>query len=315
MTVPIIAFVGPTASGKSECALDFAESLGRDATELIGADAFQLYRGMDIGTAKTPLEQRRGIVHHLIDVLDIDEEASVAAYQTQARAAVDDITRRGRVPLVCGGSGLYVRAMLDHLEFPGTDPALRDRIEQWGREHGAAALHRRLAAADPVSATRIDPANTRRVVRALEVCELTGRPFSATLPSYTYVRAAIQVGLRWDRAVLRDRIEQRALKMVEAGFLDEVRDLASRGLSEAPTAVRATGYREALSVLAGELPEADLAAAIAQQTWKLARRQITWFRRDPRITWLDGEDPRQRDELFARLRRDLDEWRGRENRA
>lgn len=300
MTPGVIAVVGATAMGKSDLALDVAQRFGASQAEIISADAFQLYRGMDIGTAKTPLADRRGISHHQIDVLDIAEEASVAAYQRSARADVEAVGGRGGQPVVCGGSGLYVRALLDDLEFPGTDRQVREEIARWGDQHGAAALHTRLADVDPVSAARINPANVRRVIRALEVYELTGRPFSASLPSYTYVLDAYQIGVRREDVALRERIGERARAMVKAGFLDEVRDLADRGLAHTPTAVRATGYREALDVLEGRLSPDELADTIAAQTWRLARRQMTWFRRDPRIVWVDPTDPTAASEAIAR---------------
>ncbi|MDU0968567.1 MAG: tRNA (adenosine(37)-N6)-dimethylallyltransferase MiaA [Actinomycetaceae bacterium] len=301
MTEPVIAVVGPTASGKSDLALDIAEALGNDAAEIISADAFQLYRGMDIGTAKLPVAERRGIAHHQLDVLDIAEPASVAAYQRHARGDVAAIRGRGRRPIVCGGSGLYVRALLDDLSFPGTDPELRAGIEAWGAEHGAEALHARLAALDPDSAARIPAANERRVVRAIEVCELTGRPFSATLPTYTYAIDALAVGVRWPSAVLQERIERRARLMMDEGFPDEVRELLAQGLREAPTASRATGYPQVIAYLDGDLTRDEAIDDIALQTWRLAKRQIKWFKRDPRIRWIDGDDPAAARALVAEL--------------
>lgn len=284
----LLAVVGPTGAGKSAFALDLAEALGN--AEIVSADAFALYRGMTIGTATPTLAEQRGIPHHQIDVLDLHEEASVAAYQRHARADIAAIEARGNRAIVCGGSGLYVRALLDELEFPGTDPDLRARLQAWADEAGTEALHARLAALDPVSAERIPAANVRRVVRALEVCELTGRPFSATLPDFRYVRPTRQYGVTWEPELLRGRIAARSRAMVQAGLLDEVRALQAAGLEDAPTAARATGYPQALRCLSGDLAVADLADEIASETWRLAKRQLKWFRRDPRITWLDGAD-------------------------
>lgn len=281
----VIAVVGATATGKSGLALGLAEALG--AAEIVNADAMQFYRGMDIGTAKLSIGERRGVPHHQLDVLDPSEEASVAAYQREARADVEGIAGRGAAPIAVGGSGLYVRALLDELEFPGTDPAVRAAIEAQREEIGAAGLHRLLAEKDPVAAATIDAANTRRVVRALEVIELTGKPFTANLPTGEYHWPTIQFGLRGPNEWLDERIETRARQMIADGLLKEVAGLGALG----PTASRATGYSQALDCLAGRLPEEELASAIALATRQLSRRQIKWFRRDSRIHWLDATDP------------------------
>jgi tRNA dimethylallyltransferase len=281
----VIAVVGPTATGKSELALDLAEAVGG---EIINADASQLYRGMDIGTAKVPPTRRRGIPHHQLDVLDVTEEASVAVYQAQARADMAAVQRRGTHPILVGGSGLYVRAVLDRLEIPPTDPAVRARLEAEATERGTPALFERLAAADPVAAGVIEPNNTRRIVRALEVMELTGRPFSATMPTRDYVRPTITLGLRQDRPVLDQRIAQRVERMWRDGLLEEVKALEKRGLREGRTASRALGYGQALAQLDGRLSEEEAQSETVALTRRFARRQESWFGPDPRITWLDA---------------------------
>jgi tRNA dimethylallyltransferase len=280
---PIVAIVGPTATGKSELALDLAERIGG---EIVGADAMQLYRGMDIGTAKLPPEQRRGIVHHQLDVLDVRDEASVAAYQRHGRADLAGIAARGRRAVVAGGSGLYVRALLDQLEFPGTDPAVRAEWEARAGEAAPGELHGVLVARDPAAAAAIEPGNIRRIVRALEVIELTGRPFSAGLPRHRYALAAVQIGLDGDLPEVDRQIDVRAQRMIGGGLIDEVEVLVESGLREGRTASRATGYAQALAVLDGTMTPAEAAASIALATRQLARRQRKWFRRDPRVAWI-----------------------------
>lgn len=286
----VVAVVGPTATGKSDLALDLAEALPAGA-EVVGADASQLYRGMDIGTAKVPPARRRGIPHHQLDVLDVTQEASVAAYQRCARADIAAVAARGRTPLLVGGSGLYVRAVLDELEMPGTDPQVRARLERKAEAVGAAAMHERLAAVDPAAAAAILPGNVRRVVRALEVVELTGRPFTATLPSGRPALPSVRIGLRLDRAVLDARIARRVDAMFAAGLVDEVRHLEARGLREGRTASRAVGYAQVLALLDGELTEAEAREETVRATRRLARRQERWFRRDPDVVWLDADAP------------------------
>jgi tRNA dimethylallyltransferase len=294
--IPIVAVVGPTAVGKSDLALDLAEALGG---EVVNTDAMQLYRGMDVGTAKLPVEQRRGIPHHLLDVLDVTESASVAEFQGWARDVVADCRSRGVVPVLVGGSALYTRAVLDRFEFPGTDPDVRRRLEGLLERVGAPALHARLAEADPEAAARILPSNGRRVVRALEVVELTGS-FSATLPAREYVDAhTVQVGLDCPRPVLDRRIEERVHRMWDAGLVDEVRGLEARGLRDGPTASRALGYQQVLALLVGELTEEEALASTVTGTRKFARRQDAWFRKDDRILWVGHDDP-------ARVARALD---------
>lgn len=289
----VIAVVGPTATGKSELALDLAEAVGG---EVVNADASQLYRGMDIGTAKLPPDARRGIPHHQLDVLDVTEEASVAAYQQHARADLTAIVERGRHPIVVGGSGLYVRALLDRLEIPPTDPGVRARLEDEAARLGTPALYARLRGQDSVAAEAIEPNNTRRVVRALEVIELTGRRFSATMPTREYVRPTVAIGLEVPREVLDQRIAARVTRMWQDGLLDEVRSLEAMGLRRGRTASRALGYAQALAQLDGTMTRGQAQEQTGALTRRFARRQESWFRPDPRITWLDprGDGPARR---------------------
>jgi tRNA dimethylallyltransferase len=281
----VIVVVGPTAAGKSGLAVNLAQALDG---EVINADSMQLYRGMDIGTAKLTLAERQGVPHHLLDVWDVRQTANVADYQRLARAAIADITARGKRPILAGGSGLYVRAALDDLTFPGTDPDVRARLEAELDDLGAAALHTRLAAADPAAGAAILPSNGRRIVRALEVIELTGRPFTATLPDYGASIPALQLGLRPAREELDRRIETRVDQMWEAGFEAEVRQLEQAGLRQGRTASRALGYQQLLRHLAGEWTLDQARAETVRATRRFARRQESWFRRDPRISWLDA---------------------------
>ncbi|MGD0374051.1 MAG: tRNA (adenosine(37)-N6)-dimethylallyltransferase MiaA [Streptosporangiaceae bacterium] len=283
MPEPVIAVVGPTAAGKSELSLALARTLGG---EVINADSMQLYRGMDIGTAKLPASERAGLPHHLLDIWDVTKPASVSEYQQLARAAIGEIRSRGRVPILVGGSGLYVRAVIDNLDFPGTDQRLRDRLEGELAEIGPAALHARLARVDPDAAAAILPGNGRRIVRALEVVELSGQPFSAILPGYESVYETVQLGLSVPRPELDQRIADRVSRIWQAGFVGEVRGLAGAGLRDGRTASRALGYAQVLRFLAGGWTEEQAAAETVRATRRFARRQDSWFRRDPRITWL-----------------------------
>ena len=283
---PVIAVVGPTGSGKSDLGVALALELGG---EVINADSMQFYRGMDIGTAKIPPAERRGVPHHLLDIMDVTEEASVSAFQQQARSLIGEIRSRGRFPILVGGSGLYVRAALDVLEFPGTDPAVRAALEAELAASGLPALAARLREADPVSAERIGDA--RRIVRALEVIELTGRPFSSFMPVREYFQPAVQIGLRVDRPALHERLARRVDAMVEQGLLEEVRRLEPAGLRTGRTASRALGYAQFLSVLDGQATVEAAAESTVVATRQFARRQETWFRADPRIQWLDFDDP------------------------
>ena len=284
----VVAVVGPTATGKSHLGLRLAEAFDG---EIVNADASQLYRGMDIGTAKLPVSERLGIPHHLLDVLDVREESTLAAYQERVMPVIDAVRAAGRTPILVGGSGLYARAALDVLEIPPTDPEVRLAWERRLDHEGPDALHARLRDQDPVAARAIGPANGRRLVRALEVIELTDRPFSATMPTRTYRRPAVQVGLRADRTLLHERIERRAAQMWDDGFLEEVRRLDRAGLREGRTASRAIGYAQALRQLDGASSESEAIQETAQLTRRFARRQMAWFNADPRITWLEHDDP------------------------
>jgi tRNA dimethylallyltransferase len=284
----VVAVVGPTASGKSDLGVALAVELGG---EVVNADAMQLYRGMDIGTAKLPPEQRRGVPHHLLDVLDVTQEASVAAFQRAARGVLDDLAARGRAAIVVGGSGLYVRAMLDRLEIPPTDPAVRARLEAQLADDGPAALHARLADVDPQAAEAILPSNGRRIVRALEVVEITGGGFPARLPPAAADRHSVIIGLQVPRDVLDARLAERVEAMWRRGMVEETRALAAAGLAEGRTASRALGYAQALRQLAGELSEREAIEATVRATRRFARRQESWFRRDPRVVWLPHDAP------------------------
>jgi tRNA dimethylallyltransferase len=290
--VSVIAVVGPTASGKSELALTLAQRLGG---EIVNADAMQLYRGMDIGTAKVPLEQRRGIAHHQLDVLDVRQEASVAAYQRQARMDLAGIQSRRHRSILVGGSGLYVRAALDRLQIPPTDATVRRRLQDELAHVGIEAMFARLELSDPVAAQSIQPNNDRRVVRALEVIELTGQPFSATLPSREYEIPAIAIGLHVPRPELDLRIADRVHRMWAAGLLQEVRRLEAAGLREGRTAAKALGYRQVLAHLDGHLSAEQAVEDTITSTRRFARRQESWFRPDQRISWLAYDDPRLTD--------------------
>lgn len=295
---PLIAVVGATATGKSDLAIALARQLDG---EVINADALQLYRGMDIGTAKVTPEERAGVPHHLLDVLEVTEEASVSAYQRDAREAIAAIRSRRRTPILVGGSGLYVRAVLDDIEFPPTDAALRERLEQRIAQEGTEALHRELAASDPEAAGIIGPRDARRIVRALEVGALTGRPFTAFLPRPLYADAStVQIGLRRDRALLHERIAVRVDRMIEGGLLEEIRALRDQGLDRGLTARRAIGYEQGLAVLDGTLDCAQAIQDTVTGTRRLVRKQDTWFRRDARVHWLDADEDADGDPLLAR---------------
>ncbi len=288
MPQPVIAIVGPTAAGKSGLSLRLARQLDG---EVVNADSMQLYRGMDIGTAKLPPDQREGVPHHMLDIWDVTAAANVAEYQRLARRAIDAVHARGRLPIVVGGSGLYVRAVIDNLDFPGTDPGLRERLEQELAEVGPAAMHARLARVDPAAAGAILPGNGRRIVRALEVLELSGRPFSATLPGYEAVYDAVQIGVDLPRDRLDERIAARVAGMWRDGLVAEVAGLAEAGLRDGRTASRALGYAQVLRFLDGQWSQEEAAAQTVKATRRFARRQLSWFRRDPRIAWLTADEP------------------------
>jgi tRNA dimethylallyltransferase len=284
----VIAVVGPTAAGKSTLSLALAHELDG---EIINADSMQLYRGMDIGTAKLRPAEREHVPHHVLDIWDVTVTASVAEYQRLARRAVAEVAARGRVPVLVGGSGLYVRAVLDEFAFPGTDPAIRTRLESELATVGAASLHARLREIDRAAADRILPSNGRRIVRALEVIEMTGAPFTAALPGPTPAYPSVQIGVDRDIGDLDRRIAERVEHMWASGLPDEVRRLERAGLRDGRTASRALGYQQALAELDGILTDAQARADTTRATRRFVRRQRSWFRRDPRIVWLDGASP------------------------
>jgi tRNA dimethylallyltransferase len=291
----LLAIVGPTASGKSALAVGVAHRIGPRA-EIVSTDSMQVYRGMDIGTATPTPADRGGVPHHLLDVWDPSHAVSVAEFQTQARAAVEDIRSRDGMPIIVGGSGLYVSAVLDDLRFPGTDAEVRARWEAELADVGPERLHARLAEVDPAAAEAILPTNGRRIVRALEVIEMTGEPFVARLPEPTEVLPSVRIGLDIPRDELDARIEQRVDRMWEQGFVDEVRALAARGLGDTPTASRALGYQQVLALLAGELTDRQARQETVDATRRFARRQQRWFRRDARIGWIRYDSPTAVDE-------------------
>jgi tRNA dimethylallyltransferase len=284
-----IAVVGPTATGKSDLALDLAERLGG---EIVNIDAMQLYRGMDVGTAKLRPAERRDIPHHQLDVLAVTETATVAAYQAAASVDVREIMARGRTPIIVGGSMMYVQALLDDWEFPATDPTVRARWEALLAERGVGAVHEALKAADPAAAATILATDGRRMVRALEVVELTGRPFAASAPVIGKPRwDTVIIGVDRDTAELDERIERRTALMFEGGLVEEVRGLIDMGLREGVTARRAIGYAQVLSYLDNEYDLNHAQERTLIGTRRYVRRQRSWFRRDPRVRWVDGADP------------------------
>ena len=306
--VPIVAVVGPTASGKTELSLDLAERLDG---EVVNTDAMQVYRGMDIGTAKLPPGDRRGIPHHLLDTLTVRDPLTVAEFQQQARAVIAELRRRGATPVLVGGSALYTRAVVDRFEFPGTDPEVRARLEGELTEVGPHAMHARLRDVDPEAAERILPDNGRRIVRALEVVEITGRPFTASLPQLEYVDPlTIQIGVDIDRPTLDARIEQRVVDMFDAGLVEEVERLLGEGLADGRTASRAIGYREVAAYLNGELSLEEARERTFLATRRFARRQDSWFRNDPRIVWVGYDDPNRLDRAVKAIEvLQIENWR------
>ena len=287
----VIAIVGPTAVGKTALSLEIAEKF---SAEIINADAMQIYKGMDIGTAKLPLSQRRGIVHHQIDVLDPSEEANVSQYQKQSRKIINDLLSKNVQPILVGGSGLYVNSVLEDLEFPGTNLEVRAKYEEILDEKGVEALFQMLKEIDPKAAENILPNNARKIVRALEVNEITGKAFNAKLPEPSPIFSDVRIALDMPRDLLDQRIIDRVHQMFEDGFVDEVKSL-EKNLRLGKTAFRALGYSQVLSLLSGEISEDEAITLTINATKKFARRQLSWFRRDPLIHWLDATSP----DLFA----------------
>ena len=287
----VIVICGATATGKSDIALDIAEQIG---AEIINADSMQLYTGMDIGTAKLSVGQRRGIPHHLLDVLSVKQDSTVAWYQQLAREQISEIHSRNQHVVLVGGTGLYIKAVLDDLNFPDTNPEVRTRLESEAEEYGADSLFTRLQELDPAAALAIDRANTRRIIRALEVIEITGKPFTANLPREDSSRFpdALQFGLVMEREHLRERIDLRVEKMWEQGFVAEVDALIADGILEGSTAQRALGYSALLAMRAGDMTEEEAKEETKRSTRQYARRQETWFSRDKRIQWIAPHQPR-----------------------
>ena len=300
----LITIVGATGTGKSDFALDLADALGRvgRTAEVVNADAMQLYRGMDIGTAKLPPSAQRSVPHHLLDVLEVTEEASAAAYQRAARAAIEEILARGAVALLVGGSGLYVSSVIHDFRFPGTDPQIRSRLEAELAALGPGLLHTRLRSIDADTAANVDPRNGRRIVRALEVIELTGEAKAARLPDRPVPwRAHHVVHLRSERATLVDRLDTRTAGMWDAGLVDEVRSLLPLGIERGVTARKAIGYAQALAEVHGTMSRQEAIAETQQLTRTYARRQVGWFARYAEATTVDADDAAERAAELARL--------------
>jgi len=289
--VKVIVICGATATGKSDIAVEVAQEIG---AEIINADSMQLYTGMDIGTAKLSVNERGGIPHHLLDILSVKEDSTVAWYQEIARRTIDEVHQRGNHALIVGGTGLYIKAILDDLNFPDTDPVIRARLEMQAIELGSAALFAKLQELDPAAALAIDRANTRRIVRALEVIEITGKPFTANLPREDSSRYpdAIQCGLVMEREHLRERIDARVDRMWDAGFVSEVDSLIEAGILEGSTAQRALGYSQIIAMRAGTINEEEAKEETKRSSRQYARRQETWFSRDARIQWVAPHQPR-----------------------
>ncbi|MFY7897438.1 MAG: tRNA (adenosine(37)-N6)-dimethylallyltransferase MiaA [Candidatus Planktophila sp.] len=287
----VVVICGATATGKSDIAIEVAQSIG---AEIINADSMQLYKGMDIGTAKLSVDEQCGIPHHLLDILSVKEDSTVAWYQELARQTISEIHGRNKHAVIVGGTGLYIKAILDDLNFPDTDPAIRARLESEALEFGTDSLFARLQVEDPAAALAIDRANTRRVIRALEVIEITGKPFTANLPRKDSSRYpdAMQFGLVMEREHLRERIDQRVDRMWEKGFVAEVDKLIEDGILEGSTAQRAIGYSSLIAVRAGTVSELEAKEETKRATRQYARRQETWFSRDARITWVAPHQPR-----------------------
>jgi len=305
MPEQLIAIVGSTGTGKSELAIRIAETICNEGSsaEIVNADAMQLYRGMDIGTAKLPPKERRGIEHHLIDVLEVTEESTAAEYQKLARAKILEIQSRAAVPILVGGSMLYVAAVLNNFEFPVRDKDLRAQLEQQLAELGAEAMHLKLAEIDASAASRIDPENGRRIVRALEIVTLTGEPFAAALPAeIDSWQEVVEIGLRMDRGTLVTRLGQRVRSMWDMGMVEETRNLITQGLRDSVTAGYAIGYAQALAQLDGELDQEQAIESTTKLTQKYARRQMSWFKRDTRINWLDALEPSVTDLAISLVR-------------
>ncbi len=303
----LIAVVGPTGAGKSALAIDIAKHViakgGR--AEIINSDSMQFYKGMDVGTAKLTLAERQGITHHLFDFLEITDESTAAEYQQIARPLITKLQGDGITPILVGGSTLYVAAVLNMFEFPARDEALRAKLEQDLIDVGPHEMHRRLKALDPIAASRIIPENGRRSVRAIEIVTLTGEPFAAALPEVPEDwQPVLEIGINGDRENLRARLETRVHKMWQQGLIDEVKALEPKGIRDGKTSSVAIGYAQAIRQIDGEITESEAIADTVRLTQKYARRQMSWFRRDQRIQWLDYLDP----QATSKARALVDEW-------
>jgi tRNA dimethylallyltransferase len=305
MQPKLIAVVGPTGAGKSELALSIAEDIisGGGKAEIVNCDSMQFYRGMDIGTAKLADHERRGIEHHLIDWLEITQESTAAEYQSVARPVIEGLQASGVVPILVGGSMLYVAAVLNKFEFPARDAQLREQLEQELDELGPHEMHRRLKALDPIAASRIIPENGRRSVRAIEIITLTGEPFAAALPDEPEDwQPVLEIGINGPREDLVQRLDQRVHKMWQQGLVEEARSLIPLGVREGKTSSRAIGYAQALAQIDGTMTQEQAIADTVRLTQKYARRQMSWFRRDSRINWLEYTDPKANSQALSLVR-------------
>jgi tRNA dimethylallyltransferase len=294
ITPELLCIVGPTGSGKSDLAINIALDLAKQGVkaEIVNADAMQFYRGMDIGTAKISMSERAGITHHLLDWLEINEENTAARYQLEARKIIAKLIEDGVLPIVVGGSMLYIAALINTFEFPGRDEALRAQLEQDLIDHGPIAMHKRLELLDEVAASRIEPQNGRRTVRALEIVMITGEPFAASLPEqFESFLPVLEIGLNSAREHLVDRLAARVRGMWSAGLIEEVRGLIDKGIRDSKTASQAIGYAQALASIDGKISEEEAIEETILLTQRYARRQMSWFRRDPRINWFDYQSP------------------------
>lgn len=310
MKPKLIAVVGPTGAGKSDFSLDIAETLSAVGirAEMVNSDSMQFYRGMDIGTAKLPIAERRGFHHHLLDWLKVTDESTAAEYQVAARKVIEEIQSRDVVPILVGGSMLYIAAVLNTFEFPARDPELREQLEELLTELGPNEMHRKLAQLDAGAASKIDPLNGRRIVRAIEIVSVTGKPFSAALPEKTESwQPVLELGLNSERAHLVSRLQLRAKNMFELGLVEEARSLIEFGIREGKTASQAIGYRQALGVVDRTMTEAEAIEETALLTARYARRQMSWFRRDERIRWFDYQSSSKLDEAFDLVKAHLED--------
>jgi tRNA dimethylallyltransferase len=302
MRPELLCIVGPTGSGKSDLAINIALELTKSGikAEIVNADSMQFYRGMDIGTAKVPISERYGIQHHMLDWLDIADENTAARYQIEARKVISDLIAKGTLPIVVGGSMLYIAALINTFEFPGRDEALRAQLEQDLIDLGPVAMHKRLELLDETAASRIEPQNGRRIVRALEIVMITGEPFAASLPDqFESFLPVLEIGLNSAREHLVERLAERVRGMWALGLVDEVRALEVKGIRDSKTASQAIGYSQALAIIDGRLTEEEAIAETILLTQRYARRQMSWFRRDPRINWFDYQSANLLDEVMS----------------